>query len=466
MKKNILVFLGSVITCYFLITLNFGCAQISAPTGGAKDTLPPRLVKASPELNTLNFKGNKISLSFNEYIELQDLQSNLIISPLQKTNPTINYNLRSISIKFKDTLLPNTTYSINFGNSIRDVHESNVLKGFTYVFSTGNIIDSLTMEGNVVMAESGKPDSTLMVMLYRNTADSTVLKTKPDYITKLDGQGNFKFNHLQNADFNIYALKDGDGGKTYNSKTEIFAFDDSLVNSSQNNALIILYAYAEQKPDNSKTTLLKAAPEKKLKYTTNLSPGPAGQIQDLLQTLNLAFNNPLKKFDTLKPILADTNYKPVSNFTLTIDSTRKNISLATAWQPESNYYFILPKETAQDSSGNVLSRSDTIRIITKRTEDYGRVVLRFSNIELAKHPVIQFLEADKIKFSYPVVATEWSNKLFPPGEYTIRILYDLNNNGLWDPGNYSKKVQPEKAITLPQKLAIRGDWDNERDIKL
>ena len=281
MKKNILVFLSAVITCYFLITLNFGCAQISAPTGGAKDTLPPRLIKATPELNTLNFKGNKISLSFNEYIDVQELQSNLIISPLQKTNPTINYNLKSISIKFKDTLLPNTTYTINFGNSIRDVHESNILKDFTYVFSTGNIIDSLAMEGNVVLAESGKPDSSLMVMLYRNTADSAVLKTKPDYITKLDGQGNFKFTHLPNANFNIYALKDGDGGKTYNSKTEIFAFDDSLVNSSQNTAPIILYAFAEQKTDNSKTTVLKAVPEKKLKYSTNLSPGPAGQIQEI-----------------------------------------------------------------------------------------------------------------------------------------------------------------------------------------
>ena len=462
MKKNTLVFLVSVITCYFLITLHFGCAQISAPTGGAKDSLPPRLVKANPELNTLNFKGNKITLSFNEYIELQELQSNLIISPLQKTNPTINYNLRSVSIKFKDSLLPNTTYSINFGNSIRDVHESNVLKDFTYVFSTGNIIDSLTMEGNVVMAESGKPDSTLIVMLYRNTADSTVLKTKPDYITKTDGQGNFKFTHLPNAGFNIYALKDGDGGKTYNSKTEIFAFDDSLVNSSQNNLFIMLYAYAEQKTDNSKTTVLKTAPEKRLKYTLTLE----GNKQDLLQKFDLTFNNPLQKFDTVQPILADTNYKPVSRFTLTIDSTRKKVSINTIWQPGSDYYFILPKETAQDSSGNVLARTDTIRFTTKRTEDYGRVVLRFSNIELAKHPVIQFLEGDRIKFSYPIVSTEWNNKLFPPGEYTIRILYDLNNNGLWDPGNYSKKIQPEKAITLPQKLAIRADWDNERDIKL
>ena len=465
MKKNILVFLGFIIGCYFLITFNAGCAQISAPTGGAKDTLPPRLVKANPEMNTLNFKGNKINLSFNEYIDMQDLQGNLIISPLPKNNPTITANLKSVSIKFKDTLLPNTTYSINFGNSIRDVHESNILKDFTYVFSTGNSIDSLTLEGRVILAESGNADSTLIAMLYRSTADSAVLKTKPDYIARLDGSGHFKFSNLSDANFKVYALKDGDGGKTYNSKTEIFAFNDTIVNSLQNTP-VILYAYAEQKTDNSKTTVLKVAPEKKLRYTTNLLTGPAGQIQDLLQTLDLSFNNPLKIFDTTKIILADTNYKRVNNFTLTIDSTRKKISLTTAWQPESFYSLILSKEAVQDSTGNILSRTDTIRIITKKTADYGTVLLRFSNIDLAKHPVIQFLETDNLKFSYPLVAAEWSNKLFPPGEYIIRILYDRNNNGIWDPGNYTKKIQPEKAIQLSQKLAIKADWDNERDIKL
>jgi len=463
MKKDILVFVGCIIGCYYLLTLNMGCAQISAPTGGATDTLPPRLVKASPQLNTVNFKGNKVTLSFNEYIDLQELQGNLIISPVQKTTPTINYNLRSISIKFKDSLLPNTTYSVNFGNSIKDVHEGNILKNFTYVFSTGNFIDSLTLEGNVVMAESGLPDSTLSVMLYRNKADSAVLKTKPDYITKLDGKGNFKFMNLPNADFNIYALKDGDGGKTYNSKTEIFAFDDSVVNTLDNTSAIILYAYAEQKADKSKTTnVLKTAADKKLKYSLNLQ----ANRQDLLENLDITFNNPLKIFDSLKPVLADTNYKPLNNYTLTIDSTRKLVSLKTKWVPETEYYFLIPKETARDSSGNALLKSDTIRFSTKKTTDYGNILLRFTNIDLSKHPVIQFLEGENIKFSYPIVAKEWSNKLFSPGEYIIRILYDLNNNGVWDPGNYSKKIQPEKAIQLPQKLSIKADWDNERDIKL
>ncbi len=462
MKKNILAFLGCLLGTYFLITLNFGCAQISAPTGGAKDSLPPRLIKASPELKTLNFKGNKISLVFNEYIELQELQNNLVVSPAQKSTPTISYNLKTISIKLKDTLLANTTYSINFGNSIRDVHEGNILKDFTYVFSTGNTIDSLTIEGKVLLAESGKPDSNIIVMLYRNLDDSAVLKTKPLYIAKLNGEGFFTFNHLPEADFKIYALKDGDNGKTYNAKTEIFAFINETVSSLHQTDPIKLFAYAEQKADNNKSAAKKSVPEKKLKYSSNLS----GISQDLLQNLELTFNNPLKEFDIQKPLLTDTNYKPIPNYTLTIDSSRTRISLKTIWTPETDYIFILPKETVTDSAGNVLAATDSIAFRTKRTGDYGSVTLRFTNIDLSQHPVIQFFESGNLKFSYPITAAQWSNKLFTPGEYELRILYDLNNNGIWDPGNYSEKLQPENVIPFPQKLAVKADWENERDIKL
>jgi hypothetical protein len=94
------------------------------------------------------------------------------------------------------------------------------------------------------------------------------------------------------------------------------------------------------------------------------------------------------------------------------------------------------------------------------------VVLRFSNLDLAKHPVLQFVQGEEIKKSYPLTTMEWSNKFVSPGEYDIRILFDDNNNGKWDHGDYSKKLQPEKAITLTLKLAVRANWDNERDIKL
>lgn len=130
------------------------------------------------------------------------------------------------------------------------------------------------------------------------------------------------------------------------------------------------------------------------------------------------------------------------------------------------YRLIMDTTAVSDSADNHIAKTDTIRFTTREQADYGNVVLRFSNIDLTKHPVLQFVQGEEIKKHYPLTVSEWSNKFVVPGEYEIRILYDDNQNGIWDPGDYSKKRQPEKAITLTQKLAVRANWDNERDIKL
>ena len=455
--------LALVAGLYSVIAYTSGCAQISAPTGGPTDSIPPRLVKALPALNNTGFTGNRISLSFNENIDLQELQNNLIISPAQKTTPTISYNRKSISIRLRDSLLPNTTYSIDFGNAIKDVHEGNILKNFTYVFSTGNTIDSLTLSGKVTLAETGKTDSTILVLLYRNTNDTAVQKTKADYIARVDGNGQFQFRHLPEKNFRLFALKDGDGSKTYNAKTELFAFFDTTVNPATNNNTIQLFAYAEQKPDINKTiTVLKPAAEKKLKYITGL----AGQIHDLLQPFELNFNNPLQLFDTTKTVLTDSNYKPITTYYSKLDKTAKIISVHTNWIPGATYNYIIQKEAIQDSAGNFLSRTDTLKFNTKNTADYGTVTLRFANLDISLNPVILFSDGETVKYSFPISAGEWTNKLFPPGEYAISILYDNNKNGKWDPGNFTTGTQPEKVTNLNLKIAVKADWDNERDIRL
>ncbi|HSN61141.1 MAG TPA: Ig-like domain-containing protein, partial [Ferruginibacter sp.] len=211
MKNKIITGVGLFIALYISVTFNSGCAQIGAPTGGVKDTLAPLLVRATPELRKLNFEGNRITLTFNEYVEVLEAQANVLVSPLQKTNPTINYSLKTVTIKLRDSLLPNTTYSIQFGNAIKDINEGNVFPNFTYVFSTGNTIDSLSLKGKVLLAETGLADSTINVLLFRNTNDTAVQKLKPDYMARLKGDGSFIFNNLRAVNFKVYALKDGDG---------------------------------------------------------------------------------------------------------------------------------------------------------------------------------------------------------------------------------------------------------------
>jgi uncharacterized protein (DUF2141 family) len=438
---------------------NAGCGQIGMPTGGPKDSIPPQLTNASPALKSTNVTGNKITLTFNEYIDLKEPQTNVMISPLPKKQPSIEFKLKTVTVKLKDTLLPNTTYSINFGKAIVDNNEGNHLKDFVYVFSTGNHIDSFRLSGKVILAETGKPDSTLLALLYRKTDDSAVRKNKPDYVARLSGDGSFEFVNLPAGSFNIYALKDGDGGKTYNSKKEIFAFADAPVIISEKNDPVVLYASALEK-ESANARPGKTVLAKRLSY--NL---PGGQSQDLLSPLELRFNNPLKKFEQEKFILRDSNYKPVPASAWTIDSSRTKITLTTQWQQAMNYHIIVDTSAVIDSANLHLTKADTLRFTTKQQSDYGTVVLRFSNLEMARQPVLQLLQGEEIK-NYPLTTAEWSNKYVLPGEYEIRILFDDNKNGKWNPGDFSKKLQPEKVTTISQKLSVRANWDNERDIKL
>lgn len=461
MKFRFNLFL-TIIAGFFVSLMGNGCAQIGTPTGGPRDSLPPVLVKATPAERSTRFTGNKITLTFNEYIELKEVSSNLFISPVQKTNPVISYNLRTVTIKFRDTLLPNTTYAVNFGNAIVDLHESNVLKDFAYIFSTGNNIDSLTWSGKVLMAETGEVDSTLIAMLYRKADDSAVQKRKPDYLARLKGDGSFIFRNLPADTYKVYALKDGDNGKTYNSKSEAFAFLENEITIDGNNAPATLYAYVQEKPKVPSISISTSSSDKRLRYSTTASD--AGQ--DILTPLEITFNRVLKTYDGSKIILTDTLFNPINGPQISLDSTRKIIQINTAWLQGNKYRLLVQKDAVTDTTNLKLTRNDTLKFSTKKETDYGSLLLRFKNLDLSKHPVIQFFSGETIKHSSPITANEWNKKLFLPGDYEIRILYDTNQNGKWDPGNYSLKLQPEKAISLPQKISIKADWENERDITI
>ena len=160
LMRRIIFFILIVISFAEVETMVSGCAQIMAPTGGYRDSLPPILVNTNPKQPAINFKGNRITLYFDEYVQLQDIQQNLLVSPTPIKNPYIDSKLKTVTIRLRDTLEPNTTYTINLGNSIQDINESNVLKDFRYVFSTGSSIDSLFFTGKVQLAETRKTDST------------------------------------------------------------------------------------------------------------------------------------------------------------------------------------------------------------------------------------------------------------------------------------------------------------------
>ena len=197
------------------------CANIIPPSGGARDSLPPVLVSALPRDSALNVTPKLITLTFDEFVSLQDVNSNLIVSPTLKENPIVDNKLRNVTIKFKDSLEANTTYSLNFGNAIKDVNEGNILKNFRFVFSTGNTIDNFSYRGKVVLAEKGSIDSTLIVILHNNTSDTAIYKNRPRYITRINGKGFFEFNNLSGGYYTAFVLPN-DYSKKYDDSTKLF----------------------------------------------------------------------------------------------------------------------------------------------------------------------------------------------------------------------------------------------------
>lgn len=471
--KRILFFLGVIVVAYKLLVFTTGCAQIIPPTGGPRDSIPPVMLGAQPKDSTINFKGNKIVLTFDEYIQLERPEEQLVVSPVPKTNPLVEAKLKEVTIKIKDTLEENTTYSINFGKSLKDLNEGNPYKNFTYLFSTGSHIDSGRLSGKVVIAETGKPDSTLIVMLHRNFDDSAVMKEKPRYFARLDSAGMFAFNNIAPGRYNLFALKDPSGQKTYMRKSDLFAFYDSAINVGSGNIHPILYAFAEgpeEKKGGNKTATPTAAPkknttpkkEKKLSYSTNLAEGQ----QDLLSDFTLTFNDSLVAFDESKLHFSDTLFLPVTGYTISRDTSGKVVTLKYPWKEDEYFRLILEKDIAKDSAGLELSKTDTIKIKTKKKADYGTLKVRVRNLDTAQHVVFLFFKADKIEQAEAVRNKELNFPLFHTGDYEIRILYDKNNNLKWDPGNYMKKLQPEKIISDGKKYTIRANWDNEITIEL
>ena len=236
--KHILITASLLLTAF----LAQRCANAVAPTGGPKDNTPPVVVEAVPENNSANFNGKKIEITFDEYITLENANQNVLISPPLSEKPDIKLHNKTVVVKFKESLAPNTTYTINFGSAIKDLHEGNLFKDFVYSFATGDHIDTLSVKGNVLSAADKKPVENAYVGLYAADLDNVYdlpMSAKPNYITKTGKEGRFSLNGLADKNYLIFALKDVNSNLYFDQPNEEVAFLDSLVhpNDSVNHTL-------------------------------------------------------------------------------------------------------------------------------------------------------------------------------------------------------------------------------------
>ena len=206
-----------------------GCAKVVAPTGGPKDEDHPLIVEIDPPDYTVNFDSKKINITFNEFIQLKDLNKSLVISPPLEEKPEIKVKGKTLVIEFLEELKDSTTYNIYFGNSVQDYNEGNPIENYQYVLSTGSYVDSLSISGQVINSFNLLPEEGVFVLLYEEHEDSVPIKQIPTYISKTNEEGLFRINNIGHNNYKLFCVRDFNKNYLFDLPTEDIAFIDSLV---------------------------------------------------------------------------------------------------------------------------------------------------------------------------------------------------------------------------------------------
>ncbi len=515
----------------FVIFVVFGCAKRGYITGGEQDIYPPEVLRTSPQNFSTNFNTQEITIQFDEFVRLKDINKQLIVSPPLKHRLEITpYNAtKQIRLRVRDTLEPNTTYSLNFGQSIEDNNEGNVLQGYRYVFSTGSYIDSLSITGSIKDAIDRETESYISIMLYEaNQAfnDSIIFTESPRYITNtLDSLTSFTLENLKEGEYLLVGIKDNNNNYRFEPKQEKIAFHSQLISiptdevfylemfkeipdfkavrvfeSSQNR---LLFAYEGIVPDHKKIelrkenelleTLITKFPEKdslnvwfkpieadslELKVFDELSENTfiIKPREKTLDTLSVSMKSSKRLhfrdnvyFSSTTPLVAIDNSKIellnkdslALDFTTAYDQHNQRLDLLFEKEEKQQYFLTLFPGSVTDFFGK---ENDTIKtdFSTQNFSDYGNLKITLQNVK--EFPIIVELTDDKGK----VLAEQYSEDqniiefhLLNPAIYNLRIIYDSNQNRVWDTGNYLRKIQPEKVIYFPRKIDVRANWDIE-----
>jgi hypothetical protein len=349
-----------------VLILIAGCAKIASPTGGPKDLNPPEIVKSNPVNGVTNFKGDKIVITFNEYVVLDKINEKFMVSPPMKKKPQISLKRKNVIIEYDEELKDSTTYTFYFQDAIRDLNESNPIDNYQFVFSTGPVVDSLSVTGNVYNGFSLDPPEETLVLLYRELADTAVIKQLPAYISRVDKKGYFRIDNVKKGTYRLYALKDGDNSKNFNLADEEFAFMNTPIEvTAENNFLPIVKDTVKVKKPLTKEqketadTIIRTGeyqlilykPEKKLHYLTSST---RSQQYKLVYTLSLppdslGFNFSVPGYDTNSYFIERSKGNDTIQIWMT-DSTLYS-------KPQINSLVWYP---FTDSTGNIVLKQDTI----------------------------------------------------------------------------------------------------------
>lgn len=268
MKFKTWQFLLIFIYGFYQIFLVGGCASQKTIQGGPRDSIAPKVLKMLPENLTTNFNAKTITIQFDEYFKLNDQFREFSVSPDMERLPQLKIKKRALEISFQDTLEKNTTYTLNFGKSIADINENNVLKNFTYVFATGPKLDSLSISGQVMDALTGEPILDALAFIVPIDRDTIIGKAKPSIYATTDSSGRFQLNNLRENTYKVYALKEKTSDKIYQQVSDEIGFlPDSIVLKANVSDLKI--KVFKEDPQEFRTIDRKIAPDGTILITWN-----------------------------------------------------------------------------------------------------------------------------------------------------------------------------------------------------
>lgn len=523
---------------FFLITLFFACASPKSVEGGPRDIKPPKVLKMEPKNLTTNFNAKQIVIQFDEFFKLNDQYKEFNISPDVERQPQLKVKKRSLEITFQDSLEKNTTYTLNFGKMIADINESNVLKNFTYVFSTGPKLDSLTLSGQVTDAVTGEPVLDAIAYIVPINRDTILGKHKPSIYTTTDSSGNFSLQNLREDTYKIYALKEEGGDKIYQQSTDqigfikeplvlksnvsdlnihifkedpvVFRINDRKLNPD--GSILINWNKKLRKPnvvvtepanlDASKlikfskyndsvrvwlsdmsfdSTKISITDSNKVLQTVKLTRGKKDTYQrsligesnlegDMLNPnhpLVFTFPSPVVSIDQSKIELLEDSVK-ITNFQVVKDSADfLTYQVRYRWVGKRAYEI---KFNAGAVTGQFNSKNKEFRKTFKlaSADDYGTLKLNIKVPEAGKSYVLQVTDESKNVVNELQITrdTTVTFRNYKAGPYFARIVYDTNNNGIWDTGTVLIGQQPESMYNEPKELSIRSNWDREETITI
>ncbi|HCE57457.1 MAG TPA: hypothetical protein DER09_06520 [Prolixibacteraceae bacterium] len=218
-----------IVAAFAWIVIVSSCANVGMPEGGPRDTIPPVLLKTEPGYKSVNYKGDDVQITFNEFINTEGISEVLVISPPMIKKPLIRTKSKTLVIEFNEDLKDSTTYSLDFKSSVADNNEKNPIEDFRFSFSTGSIYDSLKVAGTLANAFNLKPIENGLVLLHKNLHDSAIFRVRPDYIAKTNKEGQFLIDNIAPGKYHLFSMNDANNNLLYDEGAEEIAFYDSLI---------------------------------------------------------------------------------------------------------------------------------------------------------------------------------------------------------------------------------------------